>query len=80
MGTFNKLWVDANAPCPNDSVEWTRAPTLYEAMLKCELIPFTEVAICKDIKTKVGCHELRAEDFVQWLHENQIDCTITYHK
>lgn len=80
MSGFDGLWVDDTAPFPDDTHEWTRARTLYEAMIKCELIPFACISISPNMTMKVGHTVVCSKDFAEWLEENKVTAEVEFHK
>lgn len=83
--TFSHLWVDDTIPIPKTySPVWTQARSMYEALIKLELMPFDYMSISCNMKTQIGNSYIAAEDLIRWIEERKsqghyVPKTITYH-
>lgn len=73
MGTFSGLWVDASADPTNDMLEnnWCSARSAWEALLKLELLQFSEVSLNYHLNSFVGQKELDGMDVIFWLEQRK---------
>lgn len=75
VGTFTGLWVDDERPIPEDLIEkgWTSARSFHEAVVKLELIQFTEVSLDHDIASFYGYKEMTGYDVLMWMVARKLE-------